>query len=190
MSGHSTYTAAKPVDAVAGTAAADREPRPFVLRRLSDAAQFELLVDVRRHPHLHARRADRHRHRAGDALHAARRFRLQFGRRHHARRQLRLAVALRACQRRVVLLPCRLHPHGARHVLRLLQGPARGAVDPRRYPVPAHGRNGLHGLRAAVGPDELLGGDRHHQSVLRNSAGRRSGRHLAVGRLRGRQPDA
>ena len=26
--------------------------------------------------------------------------------------------------------------------------------------------DGLHGLRAAVGPDELLGRDRHHQPVL------------------------
>ena len=37
---------------------------------LSDAAQFELLVDVRRHPHLHADGADRDRHLPGDALHA------------------------------------------------------------------------------------------------------------------------
>ncbi len=44
-----------------------------LVRRLSDAAQPQLLVDLRRHPDLHAGGADRHRHRAGDALHAARR---------------------------------------------------------------------------------------------------------------------
>ena len=48
--------------------------------------------------------ADHHRHRAGDALHAACRLRLQFGRRHHARRELRLAAALYARQRRVDVL--------------------------------------------------------------------------------------
>ena len=84
----------------------------------------------------------------------------------HARRQLRLAVALPARQRRVVLLRRRLRPHRARHVLRLLQGAARGAVDPRRHPVPADGGDRLHGLRAALGPDELLGRHRHHQPVL------------------------
>ena len=42
-------SAAEPLHAVAGAAAADREPGLFVLRRLSDAAQSELLVDVRRH---------------------------------------------------------------------------------------------------------------------------------------------
>ncbi len=162
----------------------------FVLRRLSDAAQPELLVDVRRHPLLHARRADHHRHRAGDALHAACRLRLQVGRRHHARRQLRLAVALPARQRRVDVLPRRLHPHVPRHVLRLLQGAARSALDPRRHHLSADDGDRLHGLRAAVGPDELLGRHRHHQSVLGHSAGRRVCRHLAVGRLCGRQSDA
>ena len=173
-----------------GAAAADRRPRLFVVRRLSDAAQPELLVDVRRHPHLHARRADRHRHRAGDALHAACRHGVQFRRKHHARRELRLAAALRARQRRLDVLPRRLHPHVPRHVLRLLQGAARGAVDPRRDPAAAHDHDRLHGLRAAVGPDELLGRDRHHQPVLGHPDRRRIDRHLAVGRLRGRQSDA
>ena len=33
--------------------------------------------------------------------------------------------------------------------------------------------HGLHGLRAAVGPDELLGRHRHHQPVLGHSLRRR-----------------
>ena len=98
---------------------------------------------------------------------------LQFRRIDHARRELRLAAALHPCQRRLVLLRRRLHPHRARHVLRLLQGAARGAVDPRRHPVPADGGDRLHGLRAAVGPDELLGGDRDHQPVLGDPRRRR-----------------
>ena len=92
---------------------------------------------------------------------------------HHARRELRLAAALPACQRRLVLLLRGLRPHLPRHVLRLLQGAARGAVDPRRHHVPADDGHRLHGLRAALGPDELLGGDRHHQPVLGHPVGRR-----------------
>src|SRR5262245_29931943 len=173
-----------------GAPAADRRTRLLLLRGLSDPAQPELLVDVRRHPDLHARRADRHRHRAGDALHAACRPRLQFCRAHHARRELRLAAALRARQRRLDVLPRGVHPHVPRHVLRLLQGTARGAVDPRRHPAAADDRHRLHGLRAAVGADELLGRDRDHQPVLGHPARWRNHRHLAVGRLFGRQPDA
>src|SRR5580693_3275191 len=173
-----------------GAAAADREPRLLLLRRLSDPAQPELLVDVRRHSDLHARRADRHRRRAGDALHAACRLRLQLRRIDHARRQLRLAVALPACQWRGVLLRRRLRPHRTWHVLRLLQGAARGLVDPRRHSVPVDGGHRLHGLRAALGPDECLGRHRHHQPVLGAARRRRADRHLAVGWLRRRQSDA
>src|SRR5208282_6825483 len=46
--------------AMVGAASADCQPGLFVLHRLSDAAQPELLVDVRRHSQLHAGRADRH----------------------------------------------------------------------------------------------------------------------------------
>ena len=44
---------------------------------------------------------------------------------------------------------------------------------------PADDGHRLHGLRAALGPDELLGRHRHHQPVLGHSAGRR--RHHASG---------
>src|ERR1700676_4893737 len=66
----------------------------------------------------------------------------------------------------------------------------RGAVDSRGDPAPPHDHGRLHGLRAGMGPDELLGGDRHHQPVLGHPGRRRIDRQLAVGRLRGRQPDA
>ena len=117
--------------------------------------------------------ADHHRRRAGDALHAACRHGLQFRRAHHARRELRLAAALPALQRRLDVLPRRLHPHVPRHVLRLLQGAARGAVDPRRHPLPADDGDRLPRLHAALGPDELLGRDRHHQFLLGHPGGRR-----------------
>ena len=73
----------------------------------------------------------------------------------------------------VDVLPRRLHPHVPRPLLRLLQGAARGAVDPRRHHLSADDGDRLHGLRAALGPDELLGGDRHHQPVLRHPGRRR-----------------
>ena len=46
------------------------------------------------------------------------------------------------------------------------KGAARAAVDHRRGPVPAADGHRLHGLRAALGPDVLLGRHRHHQPVL------------------------
>ena len=173
-----------------GAPAADRRAGLLLLRRLSGSAQPELLVDVRRHPRLHAGPADRHRHRAGDALHPARGLRLQFRRADHARRELRLAAALRARERRFDVLSRRLHPHVPRHVLRLLQGPARGALDSRRDPAAADDHDRVHGLRAPLGPDELLGGDGHHQPVLRHPAGGRIDRDLAMGRLCGGQSHA
>ncbi|MGY4443663.1 quinol-cytochrome oxidoreductase complex cytochrome b subunit [Bradyrhizobium sp. LM2.3] len=45
---------------------------------------------------------------------------------------------------------------------------------------------GFMGLRAPLGPDELLGRHRHHQSVLRHSLCWREHRDAAVGRLFGR----
>ena len=47
----------------------------------------------------------------------------------------------------------------------------------------SHDGDRLHGLRPALGPDELLGGDGDHQPVLRLPDHRRSYRDVAVGRL-------
>ncbi len=91
---------------------------------------------------------------------------LQLRRAHHARRELRLADPLSARQRRLDVLPRRLHPHLPRHLLRLLQGAARGAVAARRHHLPPDDGHRLHGLRAALGPDELLGRDGDHQPLL------------------------
>ena len=158
------------------------------------AAQSELLVDLRRHPHLHARVANRDRHRARHALRWHAGPRLRQHRAPHARRELGVAVALYAYRRRLDVLPCRLHPHIARPLLRLLQGAARGAVDPRRAHPPADDRHRLHGLLAGVGADELLGDHRDHQSVLVARCGGSGYRHAArgmdLGRLCRRRPDA
>ena len=56
---------------------------------LPDAAEFQLLLEFRRDRHGDAGADDRHRHRAGDQLHAARDDGLRFGRAHHARRAVR-----------------------------------------------------------------------------------------------------
>ncbi len=62
-------------------------------------------------------------------------------------------------------------------------------MDPRRDHLFAHDGDRIHGLRAGLGPDELLGSDRDHQPVLRDPGRRRCDRHVAVGRLRRRQSD-
>ena len=57
---------------VARAAIAHWQLRLFVVCRLSDAQELKLLVDLRRHPNLHARGPDHHWHSAGDALCPAR----------------------------------------------------------------------------------------------------------------------
>ena len=133
--------------------------------------------------------ADPDRRDPGDALHAERRSGLQVGRKPRPRRQLRLDAAQHPCRRRLDVLPRGLHPHVPRPVLRVVQGAARNPLDPRRHHLSPDDGDRLHGLRAAVGPDELLGRHRHHQSVLRHSLCRRQHRDPAVGRLFGRQSD-
>ena len=49
---------------------------------------------------------------------------------------------------------------------------------------------GLHGLRAALGADELLGRHRHHRLLHRDPAGRRADPAVAARRFRGRQRHA
>src|SRR5260370_11130423 len=122
--------AQEPLAEMAGGSAADPEPRPFLVRRLSDAAEPELLVGLRRHSELPAGRADRDRRRAGHALYPRCGSRVQFRRAYHARRELGLAAALCARDWRLDVLPGGLRPHVPRPLLRLLQGSPRGAVDP------------------------------------------------------------
>ncbi len=138
---------------------------------------------------VHAGLADRDRRLPGDVLHAERRAGLPVRRAHHARRELRLAAALPARQRRLDVLRRRLHPHLPRPLLRLLQGAARDPLDPRRDHLPPDDGDRLHGLRAALGPDELLGRHRHHQHSGGDPAHRRTIQSLSLGRLFGRQPD-
>ena len=120
--------------------------------------------------------------------------RLQQRRAHPPRRELRLADPQHARGRRLDVLRRRLHPHRPRALLRLLQGAARGAVDHRRGHPAADDGHRLHGLLAALGPDELLGGDGDHQPVLLGRQHRSRARHahraVAVGRLLGVGDDA
>ena len=73
-----------------------------------------------------------------------------------------------------------------------VQGPARDGLAARRGHLPADDGDRLHGLRAAVGPDELLGCQGHHRPVRRHPGGRRAAADLAARRLcarrRGAQP--
>ncbi len=61
------------------------------------------------------------------------------------------------------------------------KAPARDPLDPRRHHLPPDDGDRLHGLRAALGPDELLGRDRHHQHLLGDPGHRRDDRELSSG---------
>ena len=169
MSGPSTYIPKSGFDKLARSAPAAAAAAHDTMHDLPDAAEPEHLVHLRRHPHLLPRRADRHRHRAGDALCAECGPGLRLRRKHHARRQLRLADALHPFQRRLDVLPRRLYPHVPRPLLRLLQGAARAALDPRRAHLSPDDGHRLLRLCAALGPDVLLGRHRHHQPVHRST---------------------
>ena len=90
---------------------------------------------------------------------------------------------LRLCarQRRLDVLHRRLHPHLPGALLRFLQEAARTAVHARRGHLPADDGDRVHGLRAAMGPDELLGRHGHHQPVLGRALRRRQHRDPAAG---------
>ena len=111
-------------------------------------------------------RADHDRHRGCDALCAERGDGVRFHRAADARCQLRLAHALHPRGRRIPVLPGGVSAHLPRPLLRLLQSPARNPLDSWRHYPAADDGHGLHGLLAAMGADELLGGDSDHQSVL------------------------
>jgi ubiquinol-cytochrome c reductase cytochrome b subunit len=79
-----------------------------------------------------------------------------------------------------------LCPYLPGFLLRQLQGPARDDLAAGRGDLPADDGHGLHGLCAALGPDELLGRAGHHRPVQRHSAG---GRQLHTWLLGGFAPD-
>ena len=80
-------------------------------------------------------------------------------------------IQARPLDRRLDVLLRRLHPYFPRPLLRLIQGAARNPLDARRADPAADDGHGLLRLRAAVGPDELLGRHRDHQH-LRGHPGR------------------
>src|SRR4051812_46022159 len=101
-----------------------------------------------------------------------------------------MAIALYPYERRVNVLSDCLHPPVPWLVLRLIQIPARATVDARGCYSAVDDGDSVHGLRATLGADELLGRHRHHQPILGDPACWRFDRDAAVGRLHGRQPDA
>ena len=85
---------------------------------------------------------------------------------HPPQRELRLAPPQFACGRRLDVLHRRLHP--------IFRGLYYGSYKAPRevlwilgvFIFLADDGDGLHGLLASLGPDELLGRHRHHQPVL------------------------
>src|SRR5205085_9371037 len=109
---------------------------------------------------------DRHWHLSGDAIHPARQPCLRLGRADHARRRLRLDAALRPYERGVDVLRITLHSHVPRALLWLLQTAPRTAVDTRCHHSDTGDHDGLYGVCAALGPDELLGRHGDYQPIL------------------------
>ena len=126
----------------------------------------QLDVDLGHRAHLLPGDADRDRRRAGHALHREHRARLRQRRAHHAQRERRLGAALRARQRRVAVLLRGLRPHLPGHLLRLLQDPARDHLDHRDADLSPDDGDRLHGLRAALGADVVLGRHGDHRPLL------------------------
>src|SRR5580692_8991253 len=100
-----------------------------------------------------------------------------------------MALALHPYERRVDVLYDRLHPYVPRTLLWLVQIPARAVVAARRRHPVADDGDRVYGLCAALGADELLGRDGHHQPVLGDPDLWLKDRDAAVGRVYGRQPD-
>ncbi len=69
----------------------------------------------------------------------------------------------------------------SRILLRVIQGAARTALDTRRRHSPSNDGDRILWLHLALGPNELLGRHRDHESVLRYPGCRRQYRHLAIG---------
>ena len=66
------------------------------------------------------------------------------------------------------------------------KAPRELAVDDRRRDPAADDGDSVHGLRSALGPDELLGRHGHHQPLQRLPGRRRLHSDAALGRLLGR----
>ena len=131
-----------------------------------DAAEPELLVLVRRHSHLLPGDADRHRHRAGDALRAERRTWPSTSV-ENIMRDVNYGWLLRY-----------MHANGASMFfiavyLHMFRGLYYGSYKAPREILwiigviiyRADDRDRVSRLRAAVGADVVLGGDSDHQSV-------------------------
>ena len=176
MSGHSTY---EPKTGIERWLDARLPIVRFALRqlrRLPDAAEPELLVDLRRHPGPLPGHPDRHRHRPGDALRAARRP-WPSTRVERIMRDVNYGWLIRY-----------IHANGASMFfiavyIHMFRGLYYGSYKAPREVLWILGcviyllmmATGLPGLRAALGPDVLLGRGGDHQPVSapsRSSASR------------------
>ena len=143
---------------------------PFLVRRVSDAAQPELLVDLRR---ASSRSCWRCRSSPASCWRCTTRrmSTMAFNSVEHIMRDVNYGWLLRY-----------LHANGASMFfiavyIHMFRGLYYGSYKAPRevlwilgvHHLPADDGDRLHGLRAALGPDELLGRHRHHQPVPRHS---------------------
>ena len=133
------------------------------------AQEPELDVDLGNRSDLLSRPPDRHRHRPGHALHATRGHGVRFSRAHHAERQFRMGIPVYPRQWSLAFLYRRLRPHLSGSLLRFLQGSAGDNLDYRHADLSRDDGDGVHGIRAAMGTDVVLGRDRDHGTLWRHS---------------------
>ena len=81
-------------------------------------------------------------------------------------------------------------PHLPRALLRLVQDPARDHLDHRHADLPPDDGDRVHGLRAALGADVVLGRHGDHRALQRHPLRRPVDPDLAARRAGGRQRDA
>ncbi len=98
----------------------------------------------------------------------------------------RLADPLHAQHRRLAVLRRRLPAHVPRPDVRLVPEAARTGVDPRHADLPGADGRSLHGLRAAVGPDVVLGRQGDHLAVRCDPGDRHRPDRMDHGRLSAR----
>ena len=151
------------------------------------AEELQHLVHLRLAGNAGAGHADPDRDLPDDALQARCGARLRIGRVHHARRALGLARPLHALDGRLGVLHRRLPAHVPRADLRQLPQAARADLDLRLRHLPVPDGRGVHGLPAAMGPDELLGCASDRQPVRGGSLRRTGPRAADPRRLRRRR---
>ena len=115
------------------------------------------------------------------ALHSPRRFGFLECRAHHAGREQRLAGSLLARERCELVFPGCLRSRWQRHLLWFVPKTSRIRLDGGCRGFNFDDGYCFHGVRSALGSDEFLGSDCHHESFFGVSSCWRTDRRLVVG---------